>query len=502
MLSFEEDELFKKSTVNLKKFNDLNEYIKVLKQGNEVSLISRMHIKKGTTILKELPKAAVVNEIYKNCSNCFKDVTTILRCSVCNLIVYCSKECQLQDWTAFHKEECEIFKKLDKALTPSLRLNLRLLINEHKKSNSLKKLKSHKSDRSEESLETFAQMSMLLLHFVKSSSIFDENLFHATFMIELFCKVSVNSHTIVDNEQASKGLGLYLNAAKVNHSCDPNSIVIFHRNELSLRTVKDVEAGEEINITYIEVAEPFYVRQENLKESYFFSCNCTKCISQSVFDKSEKVKCPNCKKFVSLSSNLAINEKIGCECNWQTETFQYFRNKKKYFFDESKELLKLKDKKIILNKVLALINEYKQEFDDTNYQFIKFQFLKQDLNLKKLNTNKEQIIDDFKFSENLFLNLKSIYGFANEENKVEEKFHPRLGLQGYYVVKFGVNFFFFDDSYERSVLSVEEKKFLNLLLKYLEFSQAQLKVCFGIESYLFKECEDLKSNLEMKLRFG
>ncbi|KAJ3769199.1 hypothetical protein FB446DRAFT_791617 [Lentinula raphanica] len=44
------------------------------------------------------------------CSNCNKPAEQ--RCSACTLSVYCSKECQSQDWAKKHKKECVVFKQL------------------------------------------------------------------------------------------------------------------------------------------------------------------------------------------------------------------------------------------------------------------------------------------------------------------------------------------------------------------------------------------------------
>ncbi|KAI9809070.1 MAG: hypothetical protein M1825_002359 [Sarcosagium campestre] len=66
-------------------------------------------------------------------------------------------------------------------------------------------------------------------------------------------------------------------AASINHSCDPNSFIIFDGPRMSVRSRRQIKKGEEVTISYIDSSEPFQRRQSDLKERYFFTCNCSKC---------------------------------------------------------------------------------------------------------------------------------------------------------------------------------------------------------------------------------
>ncbi len=73
------------------------------------------------------------------------------------------------------------------------------------------------------------------------------------------------------------GIGFDPLICSANHSCDPNASLVFNQPRHEIRALRKIKAGEEILINYIEVTNPFSVRQAELKQNYFFTCQCTKC---------------------------------------------------------------------------------------------------------------------------------------------------------------------------------------------------------------------------------
>lgn len=76
--------------------------------------------------------------------------------------------------------------------------------------------------------------------------------------------------------------------ALVNHSCQPNCIVRFDLNGLaerlvprygsiSIQSLRDIPQNEEITISYIDASFPFAQRQTQLRDRYYFTCNCSLC---------------------------------------------------------------------------------------------------------------------------------------------------------------------------------------------------------------------------------
>ncbi|OXA50198.1 SET and MYND domain-containing protein 5 [Folsomia candida] len=91
---------------------------------------------------------------------------------------------------------------------------------------------------------------------------------------------SVIGH-FMDNE----GVALYPLQSWVNHSCVPNCEVKFpeKNHRVGLIALEDIAIGEEIKISYLDLADlsrSRYSRNKYLKEHYLFSCDCPKCLEQ------------------------------------------------------------------------------------------------------------------------------------------------------------------------------------------------------------------------------
>jgi len=46
---------------------------------------------------------------------------------------------------------------------------------------------------------------------------------------------------------------------------------------LCVRAVRPIEAGEEITFAYVDPTRPYHERQQDLQESFLFSCLCPQC---------------------------------------------------------------------------------------------------------------------------------------------------------------------------------------------------------------------------------
>lgn len=78
-----------------------------------------------------------------------------------------------------------------------------------------------------------------------------KDLRHELDFTEIFSRINYNAFTIQDNEMMAIGVGVYIQAAMINHSCNPNCVQTFVGDKLYIRTIRDVQRGEEITITYI-----------------------------------------------------------------------------------------------------------------------------------------------------------------------------------------------------------------------------------------------------------
>lgn len=90
-----------------------------------------------------------------------------------------------------------------------------------------------------------------------------------------------------DTVPAKQSYGLWLVASFFNHSCQPNCIHYGDINAqqatddcftaLVIRTVRDIAQGEELTLTYIELASDVQGRQDVLHNHYGFACQCSRC---------------------------------------------------------------------------------------------------------------------------------------------------------------------------------------------------------------------------------
>ena len=88
------------------------------------------------------------------------------------------------------------------------------------------------------------------------------------------------------------GVGFDPLLCSANHSCEPNSVVVFNQPQAVMRALKPIRKGEEIFMRYVDITNPFSVRQSDLKEQYYFSCQCAKCKKGAKFPEDTFLKPP------------------------------------------------------------------------------------------------------------------------------------------------------------------------------------------------------------------
>ena len=107
-------------------------------------------------------------------------------------------------------------------------------------------------------------------------------------ILEIYCRVLINSFNIMNEEYQTIGIGLYLSASALDHSCDPNATVVFQGNNLILRTIKNVESYDKLRISYTNLLDTKEVRRRNLAKQYYFSCACAKCEAAGETEEPDK----------------------------------------------------------------------------------------------------------------------------------------------------------------------------------------------------------------------
>jgi SET domain len=97
----------------------------------------------------------------------------------------------------------------------------------------------------------------------------------------------VNCFSLVSPYYDPLGLALYPLAALINHSCSYNAIVRFDlpSQSMTISALRPITRGEQIFVSYIDATNPYHVRQAELQHRYFFTCECIKCSSELMTER-------------------------------------------------------------------------------------------------------------------------------------------------------------------------------------------------------------------------
>ncbi|KAL3641315.1 Histone-lysine N-methyltransferase ashr1 [Castilleja foliolosa] len=251
----------------------------------------------GEVILSDGPYVSVPNKNKESpeskCEWCFSSVN-LKKCSACHVVYYCSSKCQKSDWK-MHSVECQALKKVEqerlKLLTPSIRLMVRLCIRQKLEIQKIlpttardnyklikalvSRILMYISEVNENQLVLYAQMANLVNLILQ----WPDSEINIKEIAGNFSKLACNAHTICDSELRPLGTGLYPVISVINHSCSPNSVLVFEDRLAVVRAMQQIPKGTEVSISYIELAGSTVTRQKALKEQYFFTCTCARCIN-------------------------------------------------------------------------------------------------------------------------------------------------------------------------------------------------------------------------------
>lgn len=221
------------------------------------------------------------------CDHCLLGKEKLMRCSQCQVARYCSAKCQKKAWPD-HKRECKCLKSCKPRYPPdSVRLLGRVVFklmeekpSESEKLYSFYDLESNINRLTDDKKEGLTHLVVTFQHFTREE-IRDPSQLPSSFDIfEAFAKLICNSFTICDAEMQEVGVGLYPSVSLLNHSCDPNCCIVFSGPHLLLHAVRDIKAGEELTICYLDMLMTSEGRRKQLREQYCFECDCFRCQTQ------------------------------------------------------------------------------------------------------------------------------------------------------------------------------------------------------------------------------
>ncbi|XP_037261208.1 N-lysine methyltransferase SMYD2 isoform X1 [Falco rusticolus] len=237
-----------------------------------------------------------VSERGGHCDGCFARKEGLSKCGRCKQAFYCNVECQKEDWP-MHKLECSAMCAFGQNWNPSetVRLTARILAKQKihpertqsEKLLAVKEFESHLDKLDNEKRELIENDIAALHHFYSKHLEYPDN----AALLVVFAQVNCNGFTIEDEELSHLGSAIFPDVALMNHSCCPNVIVTYKGTLAEVRAVKEIEPGEEVFTSYIDLLYPTEDRNDRLRDSYFFNCDCRECITK----EKDKEKLEICK---------------------------------------------------------------------------------------------------------------------------------------------------------------------------------------------------------------
>lgn len=86
-------------------------------------------------------------------------------------------------------------------------------------------------------------------------------------------RFACNNHTICDEELRPIGLGIFPLAAMVNHACKPTCAQVFDGKRIIFKATRPIAEGEEVTISYVDLAQTYQERRIQLLRTYHFDLN-------------------------------------------------------------------------------------------------------------------------------------------------------------------------------------------------------------------------------------
>ncbi|XP_034659633.1 SET and MYND domain-containing protein 4 [Drosophila subobscura] len=326
-------------------------------------------LKTGDVVLCENPVAACLIPAFfgTHCHHCFKRLHTPVACLHCSGIAFCSAQCMGEACSSYHRFECEFMDLLiGSGMSILCFIALRIFTQAASVDEGLatanllfENLCSHEDVRQAEDYLQRSLMAGFIMRILQKAQYFGQRktegvnptaveLQVATALLGLLQVLQYNAHEIYQTQvtdehpfEGSKtvhvGAGLYGTGSYFNHECWPSVASYFVGKKLVLAATKPHRPHEVVAVNYgpIFTNTNLKERQRSLRGRYSFSCSCmacqenwpllqkldkqvrfwctsANCVNLLKFPKdlAKDVRCPRCRKNISLKESVARLIKI------------------------------------------------------------------------------------------------------------------------------------------------------------------------------------------------
>ncbi|EJT97670.1 hypothetical protein DACRYDRAFT_111714 [Dacryopinax primogenitus] len=137
-------------------------------------------------------------------------------------------------------------------------------------------------------------------------------------LTNLLSRFQTNSFSLTTPDLTNVGVAISPLAALISHSCMPNAVVVFptglgRRGGLEVIALRDLQPGEEVLTSYVDIALPRSLRWKELKDRYLFDCECVLCEKHhdhEWIDPREALRCSKkgCKGKMGTPTSLGTTE--------------------------------------------------------------------------------------------------------------------------------------------------------------------------------------------------
>ncbi|XP_027195720.2 histone-lysine N-methyltransferase SMYD3-like [Dermatophagoides pteronyssinus] len=260
-------------------------------------MFSRRDYQVGEIISVSLPFVHVLNKEFKfkNCDYCFVECKNddLEKCSDCEKMYYCGKDCQQKDWIQ-HKLECKFYKENFNQMDDIyFRFVLRLYL--YLKDNPERLHERFKLLSDENSSVSFRCICLQQFLF-KDETVISFESFYKQFQLlkKEWDQAKLGSDYAICNEYGLHifnykmqrlGIGLYIAESQLKHYCLSNTKILYNGTQLVMRATKPIKTGEQITVKN-RAYPPITIPEDSNRVSimnFNFShmCICLSCASQN-----------------------------------------------------------------------------------------------------------------------------------------------------------------------------------------------------------------------------